>query len=101
MRKALIVGIDDYKTCPLKGCCNDADSIEQILRCNGDESPNFSTKIFKNVQTKATLKKLIEDCFSGDADVALFYYSGHGHIDNVGGYLVTPDFGDHDFGVSL
>ena len=58
MRKALIVGIDDYKTCPLKGCCNDADSIEQILRCNGDESPNFSTKIFKNVQTKATLKKL-------------------------------------------
>ncbi|WP_302556699.1 caspase family protein [uncultured Desulfovibrio sp.] len=101
MRKALIIGIDNYKTCPLEGCCNDADSIEQILRCNGDESPNFSTKIFKNVQTKAALKKLIEDCFSGDADVALFYYSGHGHIDNVGGYLVTPDFGDHDFGVSL
>ena len=37
----------------------------------------------------------------GDADVALFYYSGHGHIDSVGGYLVTPDFSEYDYGVSL
>ena len=25
MRKALIVGIDNYTQCPLHGCCNDAD----------------------------------------------------------------------------
>ena len=44
---------------------------------------------------------MIADCFSGDADIALFYYSGHGHVDSVGGYLVTPDFTNHDYGVSL
>ena len=49
----------------------------------------------------AMIMRHIEECFSGDADVALFYYSGHGHIDNVGGYLVTPDFTNYDYGVSL
>lgn len=101
MRKALIVGIDNYTQCPLHGCCNDAEHMAQALSCNGDGSPNFAVKLKKNVSTKALLRKLIEECFSGDADVALFYYSGHGHIDNVGGYLVTPDFGAHDYGVSL
>lgn len=101
MRKALIVGIDNYTQCPLHGCCNDAEHMAQALSCNGDGSPNFAVKLQKNVSTKALLRKLIEECFSGDADVALFYYSGHGHIDNVGGYLVTPDFGAHDYGVSL
>ena len=33
------------------------------------------------------------------ADIALLYYSGHGHIDSVGGYLATPDFTKHDYGV--
>lgn len=101
MRKALVVGIDNYLQCPLNGCCNDARAMAQILRDNDDGSPNFSVKLHENITTKAHLRKLIEECFSGDADVALFYYSGHGHIDNIGGYLVTPDFGDYDYGVSL
>lgn len=101
MRKALIIGIDSYAQCPLYCCCNDAESIAHLLSYNEDGSPNFSVKLQKNVSTKANLRRLIEDCFSGDADVALFYYSGHGHIDNIGGYLVTPDFGEHDYGVSL
>lgn len=101
MRKALIVGIDDYPQCPLQGCCNDADAVAKILATNADGSPNFSVKIDKNTKTKAGLRQLIEWCFSGDTEVALFYYSGHGHIDSIGGYLVTPDFSNHDFGVSL
>ena len=101
MRKALIVGIDNYTQCPLKGCCNDADAVATRLETNEDGSPNFSVKLEKNVCSKGQLRQLIEDCFSGDSDVALFYYSGHGHIDSVGGYLVTPDFSDYDFGVSL
>ena len=81
--------------------CNDADAVARVLEENGDGSPNFSVKIEKDVCSKAKLRGLIEDCFSGDADIALFYYSGHGHIDSVGGYLVTPDFTKHDYGVSL
>lgn len=97
MRKASVVGIDNYTQCPLNGCCNDA----AILEFNADGSPNFSVKLEKDVRSKANLQQLIEECFSGDADIALFYYSGHGHIDSVGGYLVTPDFSNYDFGVSL
>ncbi len=101
MKKALIVGINDYKQCPLRGCCNDANEIGALLSTNGDGSPDFSAKIVTDVSTKADLRRLIEECFSGDANVALFYYSGHGHIDSVGGYLVTPDFSEYDYGVSL
>lgn len=101
MRKALIVGINNYKQCPLSGCCNDADAIAKLLEENENGSPNFSVKLRKNVMTKADLRQLVEECFSGNADVALFYYSGHGHIDSIGGYLVTPDYTQHDFGVSL
>lgn len=101
MRKALVVGIDDYASCPLHGCCNDAESMKRVLAKNGNGSLNFAVKIENNVKTKGKLKTLIKECFSGDAAVALFYYSGHGHIDSVGGYLVTPDFSEDDYGVSL
>ena len=101
MRKALVIGIDDYPQCPLNGCCNDADAIDLLLKKHGDGSPNFSVKLVKNISTKAELLRLIKDCFSGDADVALFYYAGHGQINSLGGYLVTPDYADHDYGVSL
>lgn len=101
MRKALVVGIDKYPNSPLRGCCNDADRMEELLSCNGDGSPNFEVKLKKNVGTKGELRRLIEECFAKDEDVALFYYSGHGYIDAVGGYLVTPDYKGNDMGVSL
>ena len=101
MNKALVVGINEYPSSPLNGCCNDANRIERLLLRNEDGSPNFSVKKHLNVSTKGKLKALIKDCFSGDDDTALFYYSGHGHIDSVGGYLVTPDYSQDDWGVSL
>ena len=45
MRKALIIGIDNYTQCPLHGCCNDADAVARVLEVNGDGSPNFSVKL--------------------------------------------------------
>lgn len=101
MRKALVVGIDNYSQCPLRGCCNDAFVISQLLEKHGNGSPNFDVRLEMNVPTKGALRQLISDCFSGDADTALFYYSGHGHIDSIGGYLVTPDYSEYDAGVSL
>ena len=101
MKKALVVGIDQYPQCPLSGCCNDAEAISQLLSCNENKSPNFAVRLVKNIRTKAELRQLIEQCFFGDTDTALFYYSGHGHIDSVGGYLVTPDYSSYDYGVSL
>ena len=100
-RKALVVGIDNYHSCPLHGCCNDSEAIKDLLSNHENGNPNFAVWKKDNVMTKGELRRLIEKCFEGDADVALFYYSGHGHIDSVGGYLVTPDFSEYDYGVSL
>ena len=95
-RKALVVGIDNYPSCPLYGCCNDSEAIKDLLSNHENGNPNFAVWKKDNVMTKGELRMLIEKCFEGDADVALFYYSGHGHIDSVGGYLVTPDFSEYD-----
>ena len=100
-RKALVVGIDEYPNCPLHGCCNDSEAIKDLLSNHGNGDPNFAVWKKDNVATKGELKELIVKCFEGTADVALFYYSGHGHIDRIGGYLVTPDYTKNDYGVSL
>ena len=101
MRKALVVGINEYPQAPLSGCCNDAELIAKLLKRNEDGTPNFEVRLEKNVKSKAGLKGLIRECFSGEADVTLFYYSGHGYIDECGGYLVTPDCCENDEGISL
>jgi len=95
------VGINNYPTTSLSGCVNDAKVIANILERNGDGGANFSIKMELDVGTKGKLKGAIRDCFAGDEDVALFYFSGHGFIDTIGGYIVTPDFSKDDWGVSM
>lgn len=104
MRKALVVGINDYPTSPLHGCVNDANSLAAIIESNGDGSPNFGVKLITcpNVQvTRPVLREAIEQLFSGDSDMALLYFSGHGYIKSTGGYLVTVDAKKYDEGVSM
>jgi hypothetical protein len=101
MRKALVVGINDYPSSPLRGCINDASAFGSIMEANGDGSPNFDVKLYTDVPTKSDLKGLIIDLFSGDCDTALLYFSGHGFINDIGGYIVTPDYKPNDEGVSM
>ena len=60
MKKALVVGIDEYQTCPLSGCVNDAIAISELLETNGDGSPNFDVRSIPNVSTKSDLLYSIE-----------------------------------------
>ena len=92
MRKALIVGIEDYPGCSLNGCVNDATAVAQCLRKNGDGSPNFDIFKMNNVGTKAELKEKILELFDSQVEIALFYFSGHGCKNNYDGYIVTPDY---------
>lgn len=101
MRKALVVGINEYPTSPLYGCINDATAFKQIIESNGDGSPNFDVKIELDVQSKSELMELLIDLFEGDSDTVLLYFSGHGYLNDLGGYIVTPDFKPYDFGVSM
>lgn len=102
MRKALIVGINDYPSIPLHGCINDAQAIGSIIETNGDGSPNFEARINFDIPTKSKLKGEIKKLFSGDCETALFYFSGHGYLDELGGgYIVTPDYAQDDEGISM
>ncbi|MFA6282738.1 MAG: caspase family protein [Desulfurivibrionaceae bacterium] len=104
MRKALIVGINDYPNSPLSGCVNDANSLGAIIESNGDGSPNFGVKMLTCTSTQITrsvLREAIEQLFAGDAEMALLYFSGHGYIKSTGGYLVTVDAKKYDEGVSM
>ncbi len=104
MRKALIVGVDAYQSAPLTGCVNDANKMEEVLRRNEDGSPNFDCKkLVAPTQsiTKAILKWNVEELFAYQTDVALFYFSGHGTENNLGGYLVTQDAKAYDEGLSM
>ena len=105
MRKALVVGINDYPPgAQLCGCVNDANAIASVLEKNGDGSPNFDVRLLTapcDVIGRAQLRADIEKLFAGDCDISLFYFSGHGFINSTGGYIVTQDAKDYDEGVSM
>lgn len=95
MKKALVIGIDDYAGCPLQGCVNDAVAVANMLEKNGDGSPNFDIKLLTSNTVTIncpTLSENIETLFQGEADIALLYFAGHGLINEAGeGYIVAQD----------
>lgn len=104
MRRALVVGINDYPGSPLSGCVNDATSIAGLLEVHGDGSPNFGVLLMTSPSTPVTrpvLREAIENLFAGDPDMALLFFAGHGYIKSTGGYLVTVDAKRYDEGVSM
>lgn len=107
MRKALLIGVDYYEhISPLHGCVNDAYSLKSVLDRNSDGTINFSVKLIPSSNTTSAIKRkelkaLSKELFKDDSDVALFYFSGHGYLENTGGYLLTSDCQEGDDGFSL
>ena len=104
MRRALLVGIDDYPGAPLSGCVSDAQLMAEVLATNDDGSPNFSCRVLTAPDgrvERSDLRKALEQLFRDEADVALLHFSGHGTINNLGGYLVTQDVKSYDEGVPM
>ncbi len=100
MKKALIVGLNDYPGCELEWCDNDAIAMMNLLESNGDGSPNFDTRAIVDSCTRSNLRLAISKLFADDADIALLYFSGHGS-DADGGYLCTTDCSSDDLGVRM
>ncbi|MCT4673675.1 MAG: caspase family protein [Prolixibacteraceae bacterium] len=107
MKIALVVGIDYYvHSSPLFGCVNDAYNVKSILERNDGGSVNFDCKLLtassdRDAIDRSDLKDDIKTLFSTEAEIALFYFAGHGHIEDAGGYLLTSDSKRGDEGVSL
>lgn len=113
MKQALVVGIDTYDNPEiknLKGCVNDANEISTLLKWNYS-NPSKISKNFDVVSSlissetridRVTLRKQMMDLFEDqETQLALFYFSGHGHQDNLGGHLVTQDANDFEEGISF
>lgn len=107
-RKALVVGIDHYahskKFQILHGCCKDAYQIQGLLDRNSDGSVNFAAKMLAGSSataqvTRSALKAGIQELFLGDSEIALFYFAGHGHIEDSGAYLIASDTQDGSEGI--
>jgi hypothetical protein len=104
VRRALAVGIDNYQFGPLGGCVADANAIASLLSRNDDGTKNFDVRTLTDPPesiTRAVLREAITELFSQPAEVALFYFSGHGSENDLGGYLVTPDALQYDEGVPM
>jgi len=107
MKIALIVGINYYQHGnDLYGCVNDAINVKSVLDRNDGGSVNFECKLLtssssKDIITRSMLKDSIEQLFTTDAEIALFYFAGHGHIEATGGYLLASDSKRGDEGVPL
>ena len=107
MKKALIVGVNYYQHCgALCGCINDAKRVKSVLTRNEDGSVNFECKLRTASGSddrieRGELKDAVEELFSSKADIALFYFAGHGHIESTGGYLLASDAKRGDDGLSL
>jgi hypothetical protein len=64
MRRALIVGINDYPEVPLSGCVNDALKILNVLSQNEDGTPNFDCRMLlapRGDVTRHVLRENIQD----------------------------------------
>jgi len=107
MRKALVVGIDHYEHISgLSGCVNDAHAVKAMLERNADGSVNFGTRLMvcngpSDLATKKELKSAVRELFADDADIALFYFAGHGYIEDTGGFLCAADCETGDDGLAL
>lgn len=108
MRRALIVGVDNYKNAELNGSVNDARRLEAVLKHNFDSSRNFDCRVLaaplggSHLEvTRPVLREQIKELFAHDVDVALFYFSGHGYLNDLGGYLVTQDVAAYDEGILM
>lgn len=101
MKKALVIGINNYPSHPLKGAVNDAKIISEFLQVNGNDTTNFEVTTLYDVGTKSELLTEISKFFDVSADMGLLYFAGHGYVNELGGFLVTPDHKRYDEGIEM
>ncbi|WP_430250437.1 caspase family protein [Neorhizobium sp. DAR64860/K0K1] len=106
MKRALVVGIDDYPKHPLTGCVNDAIAMATVLETLGNGDPNFSVVTLTSQDYEVgseALHEAVARLFSGDAETVLLYFAGHGIINRETntGHIVAQDGRPGGWGMSL
>ncbi len=99
MKRALVIGIDDYgdPELNLEGCVADAAAITEKLEANGNGDPNFdiiTLRSDKESVTTEVMDEAVTKLFkAGKCETAVLYFAGHGLLDaeTNRGYLVSQD----------
>lgn len=101
----MLIGIDDYPGARLTGCVADATTLAELLATHDDGSLNFECKTLlapgREPVTQEKVLENLETLLGQPADVALFYFAGHGSENNLGGFLVTQDARKYIAGVAM
>ncbi|HPX45931.1 MAG TPA: caspase family protein [Bacteroidales bacterium] len=101
-RKALVIGIDNYESAPLRACVNDANCVAELLEKHEDGTKNFDVNFLLNDEaTRANIRSGIRKLFKNNDDIALLYFSGHGIDDDNDGFIVSHDYKHDDYGISM
>lgn len=81
MKRALLVGLDQYANFnALGGCVNDVQAIEPLLARNDDGTVNFDcqARTAPDAIARDSLIRDVQTLLGPGADVALLYFAGHG-----------------------
>ncbi|MEO0973673.1 MAG: caspase family protein [Pseudomonadota bacterium] len=106
-RKALVVGINYYQHgSNLYGCVDDARAVEAALSRHEDQTRNFGTHCMlapdeHHAITRSELKDNVVKLFQDRCEIALFYFAGHGYVEQTGGFLMCSEAREADDGFSL
>ncbi|MEX0273550.1 MAG: caspase domain-containing protein [Flavobacteriaceae bacterium] len=107
-KRALVIGINHYQHFnSLSGCVNDAQNVKNVLElhANTDKDRNFEVELLVTEPdqglSKNFIKDRIETLFQHKRDMSILYFSGHGYVENTGGYLITSECRRGDNGLSM
>ncbi len=105
MKRALIVGIDDYPGSPLTGCVADADAMALLLERNEGGARNYDVRKATSGTDfidRGRLRALLRELFDNSRGAGLLlYFAGHGAQTPWGAELVTQDYSENSLGVSM
>jgi hypothetical protein len=106
VKRAVVIGIDEYPAHPLKGCVSDAVEVASMLKTNSNGDPNFEVLVLTSDDAEVTSVALVDALdalFTGDAETVLFYFAGHGVIDpgTQSGFVVAQNGSRGAWGLSL
>lgn len=103
MRKALVIGINNYPFGALNCSVSDATDVARLLSRNKDNSKNFDVKLLLDFEAnKSNILENLKDLFLDEVvETALFYFSGHGFDSEFDGSIVSIDATDIDPGIRM
>jgi hypothetical protein len=79
MGRALVIGIDEYRTTPLKGCVADAREMERLLSHNHDGSKNYDVRRITSDEhsiSRGSFREALAALFENARDAELLFFCG-------------------------